>query len=148
MLCGVPARSCIIMGMSIQELSLKLKGFFTNTEYMLVFLIIAVAGVSFYLGRMSIGETAASPTISVQKASLFETKTAQSQGITTTSTTATTAVPIQTTGSYVASKSGTKYHFPWCPGAKQIKEENKIWFNAKADAEKAGYTPASNCKGL
>ncbi len=49
---------------------------------------------------------------------------------------------------FVASKSGTKYHFPWCPGAQSIKEENKVWFNTKEEAEKAGYQPASNCKGL
>jgi hypothetical protein len=51
-------------------------------------------------------------------------------------------------GGYVASKNGTKYHLPWCGSAKQIKEENKIWFKTKADAEAAGYTPASNCKGI
>lgn len=51
-------------------------------------------------------------------------------------------------GQYVASKSGTKYHLPWCPGAKQMKEENKIWFDSKAAAEAAGYTPAANCKGI
>jgi hypothetical protein len=49
---------------------------------------------------------------------------------------------------YVGSKNGSKYHFPWCVGAKQIKEENKIFFATKDEAEKAGYAPASNCKGL
>lgn len=49
---------------------------------------------------------------------------------------------------FVASKNGTKYHYPWCPGALNIKEENKIWFSSKEEAEKSGYTPASNCKGL
>ncbi len=49
---------------------------------------------------------------------------------------------------FVASKNGAKYHYPWCPGAQQIKEENKIRFSSKEEAEKAGYTPASNCKGL
>lgn len=51
-------------------------------------------------------------------------------------------------GKYVASKSGSAYHFPWCSGAKRIKEENKIYFNTKEEAEKAGYHPAGNCKGL
>src|SRR3989344_769391 len=40
-------------------------------------------------------------------------------------------------GAYVASKSGSKYHLPWCPGAQAIKEENKIWFETKEDAETA-----------
>jgi hypothetical protein len=51
-------------------------------------------------------------------------------------------------GKYVASKSGTKYHLPWCSGALSIKEGNKVWFNSKEEAEKAGYLPASNCKGI
>ncbi len=51
-------------------------------------------------------------------------------------------------GQYVASKKGTKYHFPWCGGAARIAEENKVWFDTKEEAEKAGYTPAGNCKGL
>lgn len=51
-------------------------------------------------------------------------------------------------GEYVASKTGKSYHLPWCAGAKQIKEENKIYFNTKAEAEAAGYAPAKNCKGI
>jgi hypothetical protein len=51
-------------------------------------------------------------------------------------------------GQVVASKSGTKYHLPWCSGAKTIKEENKIWFASYEEARKAGYTPAANCKGI
>ncbi len=48
----------------------------------------------------------------------------------------------------VASKNGTKYHYTWCPGAATIKEENKVFFASKEEAERAGYKPASNCKGL
>ena len=51
-------------------------------------------------------------------------------------------------GSLVASKNGTKYHLPFCPGADRILEANKIYFASKAEAEKAGYTPAANCKGI
>lgn len=51
-------------------------------------------------------------------------------------------------GEVVASKSGTKYYFPWCGTAKRIKEENKVWFASRAEAEAAGYEPAANCKGL
>ena len=49
---------------------------------------------------------------------------------------------------FVASKNGSVYHYPWYPGAQQIKEENKIYFNSKEEAEKAGYRPAKNCPGL
>lgn len=53
-----------------------------------------------------------------------------------------------TTGTYVGSKGGTKYHLPTCSGAKRIKEENKVWFSTKEEAMAAGYTPAANCPGL
>ena len=49
---------------------------------------------------------------------------------------------------YVGSKSGAAYHFPWCPGALKIKEQNKVWFQTKEEAEKKGYKPAGNCPGL
>lgn len=51
-------------------------------------------------------------------------------------------------GKYVASRSGTAYHFPWCAGAQKIKEGNRIWFDSKEKAEKAGFKPAGNCPGL
>jgi len=51
-------------------------------------------------------------------------------------------------GYLVASKSGKKYHFPWCAGASQITDKNKIWFDTYDEAIKAGYSPASNCPGL
>ncbi len=62
--------------------------------------------------------------------------------------TATPSPTISSGGGYVASKTGKSYHLPWCAGAKQIKEENKIYFSTKAEAEAAGYAPAKNCKGI
>ncbi len=49
---------------------------------------------------------------------------------------------------YVASRNGSAYHYPWCPSAKKIKEENRIWFQTEEEARKAGYKPAGNCPGL
>ncbi|MEK7116560.1 MAG: hypothetical protein AAB837_00140 [Patescibacteria group bacterium] len=57
-------------------------------------------------------------------------------------------VSTDSSGSVVASKNGTKYHYPWCAGAKQISQKNIITFNSIDEAKKAGYSPASNCKGL
>lgn len=54
----------------------------------------------------------------------------------------------QPQGNFVASRNGSSYHLPDCPGAKQIKEENKIWFATEAEAKKSGYKPAANCPGL
>ena len=51
-------------------------------------------------------------------------------------------------GTYVAARGGTVYYLPSCAAAKRIAEKNKIWFETKQEAEKFGYKPAKNCKGL
>jgi hypothetical protein len=51
-------------------------------------------------------------------------------------------------GQLVASRTGSKYHLPWCSGAQSIKEANKVWFSSKEEAERAGYAPATNCRGI
>lgn len=47
----------------------------------------------------------------------------------------------------VVSKSSKsmKYHHPWCAGATQIKEANRLWFDSATAAQQAGYTLAGNC---
>jgi hypothetical protein len=51
-------------------------------------------------------------------------------------------------GMYVGARSGSTYYLPWCGGAKRIHEENKIWFENKADAVNKGYKPSGACKGI
>lgn len=46
-------------------------------------------------------------------------------------------------GLFVASRGGTKYHWPWCSYGERIKLENQIWFNSEAEAQKAGYSPCA-----
>jgi len=53
-----------------------------------------------------------------------------------------------TTMQYVASRSGTKYHYVWCSSAGRISEENRVYFATVEEARAAGYTPAANCPGL
>lgn len=60
----------------------------------------------------------------------------------------TAAAAMATQGAYVGSKKGSKYHLPWCPGAKAISDVNKVWFESKEEAEAKGYSKAANCKGL
>ncbi|MCR4333803.1 MAG: hypothetical protein NUV60_02210 [Patescibacteria group bacterium] len=48
----------------------------------------------------------------------------------------------------VASKNGTKFYLPDCPGVGRISESNKVWFASPTAALAAGYSPAANCKGL
>jgi hypothetical protein len=138
-----------MMGMSIQALWLKFKGYATSTDLVLSVLIIGVSGVSFYLGRISTNEVpnsmqSAQLTGSIINKAVDENAPSYKEKSNGDETT----LQVAPEGGYVASKNGTKYHLPWCGGAKQIKEENKVWFKTKDEAVKAGYTPASNCKGI
>ena len=47
------------------------------------------------------------------------------------------------TGDFVASKNGKAYYLLTCKN--NIKEENKIYFKTKEDADKAGFQPAKTC---
>ena len=119
----------------------------TSQDIFLVILIVLVAFASFGLGRLSVSSQTPSAGVAFEPATAA---LAQSPGSQTASAAKVSDTPqaAHASGSVVASKSGTKYHFPWCSGALRIKEENKIWFATTDEAKKAGYTPASNCKGL
>ncbi len=135
--------------MSIQELFIKFKGFLANTEYLLALLIMVVALASFSLGRLSVIEKSEEIQQKAVVSPIMEkSQVGEDRGDSIESSISDETATAQSASGYVASKNGTKYHLPWCGSAKQIKEENKIWFKTKEEAEKAGYTPASNCKGI
>lgn len=108
-----------------------------ENDLVLVLVILFVALVAFGLGRLSAFSEKKAP---VKMENLVSASVGSIYNISSTT--------ISVDKLYVASKNGTKYHYPWCGGAQSIKEENKIWFSSKEEAEGAGYTPASNCKGL
>lgn len=134
--------------MSIQEIYEDFKHSVVREAVIVPLIILVVAVASFALGRMSAMESVAhyQP---IQAGTAVESTVAREmrvEGVPTTSVQGVGTEPVP--GGYVASKNGTKYHLPWCSGAKRIKEENKIWFSTKEEAEKAGYEPAGNCKGI
>jgi hypothetical protein len=102
----------------------------------LIVIVVALAVVSFGLGRLSVDEQ---KTVPVALCAQAVPSTAVSDQ--------TTPVPALIS-TYVASKNSTVYHFPWCSGAKRISDSNRITFKTKEEAEQAGYRPAANCKGL
>ncbi len=147
--------------MSINDLTTKIKSFFANTkdyiyspekglkikgDLFIVLLLILVGTASFGLGKLSALERRKTP-ISILKTKELLTATIleSSNSINTSSTTKTQT---QGKGIVLASKSGTKYYYPWCSGVSRIKEENKVWFLSIEDARSAGLTPASGCTGL
>jgi len=121
---------------------------FSRREDIFIMLLIVLVGTGgFGLGRLSKIKEGKEPVKILNEAS------ALNQNTPTTIHMGAGVPPIESQtaavgGAYVASKSGAKYHYPWCAGAQSIKEENKIWFATREDAERAGYAPAANCKGL
>jgi hypothetical protein len=68
-------------------------------------------------------------------------------GIATFEAGSATAAGLKPTGAeYVSSKNGTKYHPIDSGSAKQIKDENKVYFKSKAEAEAAGYEAGKSVK--
>jgi len=118
----------------------KLKPYLADDSFFLAVLIMLISIASFGLGRQSVEKMEGGPAPSApagvilsQSPKYVENKDSN------------IVVPEY---KVVASKSGTKYHSLTCPGAKQIKEENKVFFNNIKEAEAAGYTPAANCPEL
>ncbi len=46
---------------------------------------------------------------------------------------------------FVGSINSNKYHWPDCPWAKKIAEENQVWFSSEQEAQNAGYI---RCRGF
>lgn len=125
-------------------MSEKFKSFIQNDAIFYGFMVILVGISSFGLGRASV-EVSRIDREGLSFISQIENPDLESN----TSTKVVQEVSGFTAGdNFIASKSGTKYHLPSCPGAKQIKLENQITFLTKEEAESAGYKPAANCPGL
>lgn len=137
--------------MSIKQDTTKIKsleaqsGFFeriVQSQSNFIFLIIIVtAFASFGLGRLSMTQTTQKNQDILFEQPVYSEKTSEN-------TYPETAPEVPLSGSVVASKTGTKYYFPWCGSVDRIKNENKITFNSAKEARLAGYQPATNCKGL
>jgi hypothetical protein len=110
-------------------------------EYILIITIVLLGVLSFGLGRLSATDSKPYPV------TLCEDVNKPQETVPNEASVVTAFTP-QETGQYVGSKNGTVYHLPWCSGAKRISEANKVWFTSKEEAEKAGYRPAANCKGI
>lgn len=116
---------------TIQEIQVKGKTAFMQGlgEWGLFALITLAIAASFGLGRLS---------ALVDSRPLVEVRAAQAGA----------AAAIAPGGLYVASKSGSTYYYPWCSGAERIAQQNQRWFRSEEEAQKAGFRPAKNCKGL
>lgn len=116
----------------VQDSTLRIKALLEQHAFTwgIPIIVVGVGFASFGLGRLSTMD-GARPAVTIREVSL------------TTDTR-----PLTPGGLVVASRKGSTYHFPWCPGAESIHEANKIWFASEEEARSRGYTPAKNCTGL
>jgi len=121
----------------------KIKTFVKNNfqDIFIILVIILVALICFGVGRLTSPKTEPILIKNLEQASVGSLEIEQAASVPLSGTTA-------DKGRVVGSKNSDKYHLPDCPGAKQISEQNEVWFDSIAEAEKAGYKPASNCPGL
>jgi len=113
-----------------------------GSDIFIVLTVILVALISFGIGRLTMPKSEPILIKNLEQASV-EDIDVENQGKVYPPATEQSDV-----GRVVGSKNSDKYHLPECPGAKQINEQNKIWFDSIEAAEKAGYKPAGNCPGL
>ncbi len=52
----------------------------------------------------------------------------------------------QTSNTFFASSKGTKYYSLTCSGGKTIKQENRVYFDTREEAESAGYELSASCR--
>lgn len=120
----------------------------TETSDIVTVLLVVLVGLSaFGIGRLS-AEHASKEPIRVDFFDQVEHGGTIPGSLTAAASAAAAIANAANPDAVVASKNSTKYHYPWCPGAKQISDANKITFNSAAEAQAAGYEPAANCKGL
>lgn len=118
-----------------------------GSDLVVVLSVILVGLIGFGMGRLSVLNQKKTPVfVKNQVSNLVSAEIEISGAGDSSENTEVAIIPVDKI--FVASKNGTRYYYPWCSGVSRIKEENKVWFATKEEAERAGYTPAANCKGL
>ena len=112
---------------SINDIYLKIK--YVRTTVLLLIIFILSNVLSFLTGALYIKDTMTQKRpIKIHSVNLGE------------------IVPKYSLKIVEASVYGKKYYFPWCQGAENLKEKNKIYFSSATEAEKAGYELSATCK--
>ena len=119
-----------------------------QADIALVLGFILVAGIAFGAGRLTAPEIVRNPIIIDESNAPSSVNFLGSVPQTLATPTGESAVApqgsqVSAMGLFVASRGGTKYHWPWCSYGEKIKEVNKIWFNSEKEAKAAGYSPCA-----
>ncbi len=112
-------------------------------KLLLAIIILLVSTLAFGLGRLSVGKREG---IKLEVERQLTTDNLQPASVSNAvKSLENSKLETENSTSVVGSSKGTKYHYPYCPGAKQISEKNKVVFASADAAEASGYTLAGNC---
>ncbi|MFA6076747.1 MAG: hypothetical protein WC735_01585 [Candidatus Paceibacterota bacterium] len=112
-------------------------------DILIVIIVILVGLGSFELGRLS--KENINSGIKIEYGDQMENQLANA--ISTTNSTEKENVSGTTIGkNFFASNRGSKYYSIGCSAGKTIKQENRVYFETKEEAETAGYELSSSCR--
>lgn len=103
-------------------------------DILVVIIVILVGLGSFELGRLSKGDSNAGIKIEYPDQNANVISSVESSKETSIGKT------------FFASKQGSKYYSLGCFAGKTIKQENKIYFTTREEAERAGYELSGSCR--
>ena len=125
--------------MSIYDLSEKGKDVLT------VIIIILVGLISFELGRLS--KENRSSNLKIEYPAPITGPQGVEQEASAISAVNNLEASLPTASkNFFASKKGKKYYSLSCSAGKSIKQENRVYFETREGAEKAGYALSSSCR--
>ncbi len=104
-------------------------------DILIVIIVILVGLGSFGLGRLSKGNE--NPGIKIEYPKEYLLQNSEQEANILSSSTGKT---------FFASNRGSKYYSIGCSAGKIIKQENKIYFATREEAERAGYELSSSCR--
>ncbi|MDQ3245121.1 MAG: hypothetical protein M3P22_02150 [bacterium] len=131
----------------------KIKSFVSSDQgkdVLLIMIVILVGLASFGLGRLSKETT--STGIKIQNTDYPDLKIearagdASVVGVSSNTQKSVSESPSLKSGNFLASKRGKKYYPISCSAGKSIKQENRIYFETREDAEHKGYSISGSCK--
>jgi hypothetical protein len=115
-------------------------------DVMIVIIVILVGLGSFELGRLS--KTDQTTGIKIEYGNQAENQEASAfSSINLLQNTNNSPITQNSTSkNFFASNRGSKYYSIGCSGGKTIKQENRVYFATKEEAETAGYELSSSCR--
>jgi len=108
---------------------------------LIVIIVILVGLSSFELGRLSKENSSSGVKIEYPNQSVI-----LSENALQANTGVSSIISNSNSKTFFASNRGEKYYSIGCSGGKTIKQENRVYFATKEDAERAGYTLSSSCR--